>query len=96
MIPQSEMLTLLLGLAATLFLLVNHSVLERLPRWRLLLAGFYFFLAGWSAGIVEEVFARSALNAAEQTSTAAGSVLLAAWCCICLFRGKEHGAARSG
>lgn len=80
MIQDNELITLLLAIGVTIFLLVNNAALKKLPELLLIRAAFGVLLAGYVLTILEGFFWGKALNLIEHYSYTLSAVLLATWC----------------
>lgn len=89
MVQENEIIMLLLGIGVLIFVLRNHSVIQRVPGSRFLIAGFSVQLAGWFLTVLEGFILESFLNYCEHACYAVGSLLLAFWC-LKARRGKEE------
>ena len=80
MIQQNEVILLLLGIGALIFILGNRSRLQFLPRSKTLIAGFYMLLVSWILTVLEGFFLGELLNFIEHMCYACSAVLMAVWC----------------
>jgi len=79
-IQQNEIILLLLGLGALIFILGNRPRLQLLPRSKILISGFYMLLASWILTILEGFLLGELLNFIEHICYAGSAVLMAVWC----------------
>ena len=80
MIQQGEIIVLLVGLIAFIFILSNRERLKELPAVKLLISGFILLLCGWIFTIVEGLVWNDILNMIEHICYAGSSVMIALWC----------------
>lgn len=80
MIPENEVVMLLLGLGVLLFVLGNRSNLRRVPSSGILLASFGAFLTGVVLTVIESFFWEDVLNVLEHLCYAISAMLIALWC----------------
>ncbi len=91
MIQENEIVMLLLGIGASIFILVNRLQLNRLPSSNILLAGFSAALMGWALTVLEGFLVAGLLNILEHMCYAASSLLMAVWCWRAFGAAKETG-----
>lgn len=91
---ENELIRLLLGIGAFIFVLLNWSKLKRLPVWHALLGAFGLLLIGWMLSIVQGFVWRHALHLLEHACYAGGAGLVAMCCWKLSARPREesHGA----
>lgn len=88
MIQENEVVTLVIGVGALVFIWINHVELKRLPAPRILIAAFHMFLAGWIMTVLEGFFWEGLLHTLEHICYAGSSILVAVWCWK-VFQRKE-------
>jgi hypothetical protein len=91
MIQENEIVMLMLGIGASVFILVNRLQLNRLPSSNILLAGFSAALMGWILTVLEGFFVEGLLNILEHMCYAASSLLVAVWCWRAFGAAEETG-----
>ncbi len=80
MIQANELILLLFGLGAFVFILLNNARLKQLPVLSLFVHGFYCLLAGWFFTVVEGFVWPRAFNVLEHIAYFTSAVLLLLWC----------------
>ena len=80
MIPESELVRFILGLAAIIILILSRTGLQRLPGYRLFALAYYLLFAGWIFTIVEHLLLPVLFNVFEHFSYAASSLLYLLFC----------------
>ncbi len=88
MVPESEIVTFILGVGVIIFFLLNRNELKYIPASKTLFSGFGVFLVGWTSTIAESFILADFFNYLEHFSYAAGSILILIWCWL-LFRNRE-------
>lgn len=86
MFQENEVVSLLIGLGALVFLLANLPRLRRGANWQVLFGGFCVYLAARVLTVLEGVFWPAGLNVLEHFCYAGSAVLLAAWCWLSFGR----------
>ena len=81
MFYENEIIMLIFGFLVTIFIRLKYDRLKNIKAYKILLAGFYFFLAGWLFSTLEGFFWESLLNILEHICYLIGSLLLAFWVC---------------
>jgi hypothetical protein len=92
-IQENEVVTLVLGISALIFIWANRSELKGLVASKILIVGFHVVFASWILTNLEGLFAEGTfwydfLNTLEHICYASSSVLVAVWCCK-VFGRKE-------
>jgi hypothetical protein len=80
MIQQGEIIVLLVGLIALIFILSNRRRLKGMPAVKLLISGFVILLGGWIFTVVEGLVWYNILNVIEHICYVGSSVMIALWC----------------
>jgi hypothetical protein len=80
MIRENEIIMLLLGIGVLIFILGNRSSIQRVPGWKILVAGFFVQLFGWLLTVLEGFFLKGILNYLEHICYAVSALLVAFWC----------------
>ncbi len=62
MFHENEIVMLLLGVGVLILVLANRIRLKRVPASKILIAGFYIFLAGWAMTVLEGFFWHAAVS----------------------------------
>jgi len=81
---ENEVVMLLLGVGVLLFMLLRWPQLKQLPAAPLLILGFSILLSGWSATVLEGLFAEDSFyyqlfNSLEHVCYAGSAVLIVWW-----------------
>lgn len=79
MIPEDELLMLIMGLGTLLLIWTNYSKINRIEGVYLFLSAFFFMLIGWCLTIIEGLFLYTVFNFFEHASYLVGSVFLTCW-----------------
>ena len=79
-VQQSELIFLVLALGVLVFAQANRLRLERTPKFRNLLVGFYLLVAASFLTILEEFLWGEFLNLLEHGCYAASVIFTAIWC----------------
>ena len=79
MIPEDELLMLLMGLGTLVLILTNYSKISRIEGVYLFLAAFFFMFTGWCLTIIEAFFLYAVFNFFEHACYLVGSVFLTCW-----------------
>ena len=87
MFQENELITLLVGVAACLFIVWNKSLLKSIPSHRLLFTAFSCALLSWIFTVLEGFFLPNILNAAEHCCYVISSLFITAWI-WCVFAKK--------
>ncbi len=90
MIPQNEIVMLMIGLAALAGTIAVRAQLQRISHWRLLVGSFVLILLGWTATVLEHVILGAVGNYIEHGCYALGAVGMAVWCWRCDGAGWEE------
>lgn len=95
---EREIIRLILGIGAVVFVLLHRPALRRLPAWGTLATAFSVVLLGWTVGVVKGVLWGDILNVVEHSCYAVSSLLLAMWCwwLFATQREEGHGLNRGG
>jgi hypothetical protein len=88
MFHENEIVMLLLGVGVLILVLANRIRLKRVPASKILITGFYIFLAGWAMTVLEGFFWEDLLNYLEHICYAGSSLLMVIWCWK-VFRGSR-------
>jgi hypothetical protein len=80
MVPESEIVTFVLGIGALVFFFFNRIELSHIPSAKILLLAFSLFLTGWTLTIVENFILPDLLNYLEHLSYSLGSFMILIWC----------------
>jgi hypothetical protein len=80
MLQDNELIQLLLGIGALIFLLANRSRLGRVTHFTLFFAAFCSVLAGWVLTVLEGFFWPVLLNMLEHVAYFVAALLLLLWC----------------
>lgn len=75
----NEVVMLILGLSALVFMMANDSRLGRLPDYRLLRLSFYSLLFAWLFTNIEAVHAPSLMNLFEHTCYLLATIGVCTW-----------------
>lgn len=86
MIQQNELIILLVGVGAALFIFLNRRRIVQIPQYRLLLVSYAALFVGWVFTIIEGFIWTDAMNIVEHACYMASSVASAVWCWIALVR----------
>lgn len=76
---ESEIITLVLGLAVAALLIPNYSQMKRFPGSRILLVAFLMMLSAWAATVLEGFFWSELFNIVEHFSYLLSTASFAAW-----------------
>jgi len=79
-VQEREIIRLILGIGALVFVLAHRPALRRLPAWGTLVTAFGVVLLGWAIGALKGALWGEILNAVEHSCYAVSSLLLAMWC----------------
>jgi hypothetical protein len=79
-VQANEVIQLLLGIGALIFMLANGKRLVRVAHYPLLFAALAVVLTGWTLTVLEGFFWPVLLNALEHAAYLAAAVLLLLWC----------------
>ena len=80
MIQDNEIITLMVGFAAAVFIHVNMRRVKRMPFYSWILASFYTILAGWILTVLEGFFLNNILNLLEHICYALSAFFIIVWC----------------
>ncbi len=89
MVQQNEIILLLLGVGALIFLVGNRARLRRLPAVKTLRLGFYVLLVGWILTNLEAFLLADLLNVLEHGCYVVSAIVLAVWSWK-VFGSPEH------
>lgn len=90
MIPEDELLMLILGLGTLVLIWTNYATIERFEGVHLFLFAFLFMLAGWGLTVIESFLLSSLFNFFEHTCYLVGSIFLACWVWR-IINSEDHG-----
>lgn len=76
---ENEIITLLLGTAVLVFILINRKKLVKITASSLFISAFSLIYAGWFFSIFEEFLWKKSLNVIEHLSYAGSAVCIAIW-----------------
>jgi hypothetical protein len=76
---ESEVIRLLLGIAAAVILALSRSGLRRLSGYRIFSAAYFILLAGWIFTVVEHAFFPDIFNILEHAAYLISGALYAVW-----------------
>ncbi|MBW2703832.1 MAG: hypothetical protein JRF33_23685 [Deltaproteobacteria bacterium] len=79
MVPENEIISLLIGCGALVFMLANLAKLQRMPAYLWLLAAFGSFFCGWVLTVLEGYCWPEICNLLEHIAYTLSSLLLAVW-----------------
>lgn len=80
MLQESELIRLLLGVAAAVILAMSRSGLRRLSGYKTFTAAYFILLAGWIFTVVEHAFFPAIFNILEHTAYLISGMLYTVWC----------------
>ena len=86
MLQESELIRLLLGVAAAVILALSRNGLRRLSGYRTFTTAYFILLAGWVFTVVEHAFFPEIFNILEHAAYLISGAFYLAWC-IRLARG---------
>jgi predicted ferric reductase len=97
-VQQREIIRLILGIGALVFVLLHRPELKKLPAWGTLLTAFSLVLLSWTVAALEDALWPKALKLIEHSCYALSSLILAMWCWrLFATRWEEgHGVHRGG
>ena len=79
MIQESELIRLIIGIAASVILAASDSGLQRLPGKRLFTTAFFVLLAGWFFTTIEQFFLENIFNLLEHAAYLISGGLYVLW-----------------
>jgi hypothetical protein len=89
MVQEDEIIMLVLGVGALLFIIINYARLKHYPSINTLITGFCFSLLAWMLTVLEGFLLETALNFAEHFCYLASAVCVALWMYKTLATSKE-------
>ena len=89
MIQENELIMLLIGIGTFIFILINYSKFNDLPKSEIIIISFTILVIGWFFTILEGFFYEEFLNFIEHSCYAIASILLAIWFIIVFRKGRE-------
>jgi len=82
MLQESELIRLLLGIAAAIILALSRNGLKRLSGYRTFTAAYFVLLGGWVFTVVEHLAFPEIFNLLEHTAYAVSGALYLRWCIL--------------
>jgi len=80
MLQESELIRLLLGIAAAVILALSQGGLKRLPGNRTFTAAYFVLLAGWVFTVIEHLIFPELFNLLEHAAYVLSGILYLYWC----------------
>ena len=86
MVPEKELIMLIIGMGTSLYLLFTRDAIAGIPGARLLLTGFFLTISGWFFTCADSFLALRFVRFFEFIGYTGGAVCVTVWC----FRTLPH------